>query len=134
MNLMARLLYLTLPIKIPLGLPRDLRSRFVGFIWAGKPARVCRDILTPPKERGVGFPDHETLHLKKVLDWCASSKDKPWIHMGQAKSEIPLEGVVWLTDSTILQAMKRHPTVGTTLRSVKKIFKKIYIYRFGLVR
>lgn len=38
MNVMPRLLYLfqTLPVKISTGYLRDLRARFVKFIWAGK--------------------------------------------------------------------------------------------------
>lgn len=103
MNVMPRLIYLfqTLPIKISPGFLEDMRARFVRLIWAGKSARVRRDILTLPKERGgVGFPDpvgyYEASHLARVIDWCVVQKDKPWIHMEQATTNIPLEGIAWL--------------------------------------
>lgn len=131
---MPRLIYLfqTLPSKISPGFLRDLRSRLARFIWAGKPTRVRRDILTLRKERGgVGFPDpvgyYEASHLARVVDWCVLQKDKPLIHMEQATITIPLEGIVWLSDVEIPQAVRRHPTVGATLRSIKKIFKKTEI-------
>lgn len=70
MNVTTRLLYLlqTLPIKIPTGFMRDLRSEFLKFIWAGKPARLRRTILSLPKKRGgVGVLNpvkyHEASHL-----------------------------------------------------------------------
>ena len=85
MNVMPRLLYLfqTLPIRIPMGFLRDLRSGFTKFIWAGKSARIRREVLTLPKEKGgVGFPDpmsyHDATHMARVAEWCTHHREKPW--------------------------------------------------------
>ncbi|XP_040178291.1 uncharacterized protein LOC120910599, partial [Rana temporaria] len=131
MNAMPRILYLlqTLPTSIPQGFLKEIRMKFAGFIWAGKPARVRRDILTLPKEKGgIGFPDplayYEAVHLSRVLDWCATPKIKPWILLEQAMIEIPLEGLIWLSKSILPQSVKKHPTIGTTINVVKKVFRK----------
>ena len=130
MNIMPRLLYLfqTLPIKLAVGFLKDLRSRFVKFIWAGKSPRVRRAILTLPKERGgVGLPDpvsyYEASHLTRVVEWCTVQEEKPWIQLEQTITAIPLEGIVWLSEAEIPQGVKRHPTVGATIQVIKKIFK-----------
>lgn len=76
----------------------------------------------------MGFPDpvgyYEASHLARVADWCVLHKEKPWIHMEQATIDIPLEGLAWLWEVEIPQAARRHPIVGATLQSIKKIFKK----------
>lgn len=89
-----------------------------------------RNILTLPKERGgVGFPDpvgyHKASHLARVVDWCKPHRDKPWIHLEQAMIAVPLGGLVWLAKADIPQAVRKHPTVGATLRVTRKIFKKL---------
>lgn len=123
MNVMPSLLYLlqTLPIKISPSFLRDLRSRFLRFIWAGKPARVRRAILRLPKEKGgIGFPNpvryQEALNLARVMDWCALQKRKPWVHMEQATIDIPLEGLVWLPEVDVPRAVRKHPKGGRHLK------------------
>lgn len=44
--------------------------------------------------------------------------------MEQAMTTIPLEGIAWLLDEEIPQTVMRHPTVGATHRSIKKMFNK----------
>lgn len=56
------------------------------------------------------------------MDWCFHVK-KPWIQMEQATIDPPLEGIVWLPDIDIPQSVKRHPVVGVTLRTAKRVFK-----------
>lgn len=75
--------------------------------------------LTLPKEKeGVGFPDlvryQEATHLARVEDWCLLQKRKPWVHMEQAMIDFPLEGLVWLPETDIPQAVRRNPMVGAT--------------------
>ena len=134
MNIMPRLFYLfqTLPVKFPLGFLRDLRSRFTKFIWAGKSARLRRDILTLPKDRGgVGLPDpvsyYEAAHLARVVEWCALQRTKPWILMEQKITKIPLEGLAWIQEVDIPQEVKKHPTIGATIRVMKRKFRKTKI-------
>ena len=131
MNIMPRILYLfqTLPVKLSAGFLKEMRARFVRSIWAGKPPRVRRAILTLPKERGgVGLPDpvsyYEAAHLARVVDWCTVQEAKPWIQLEQTITTIPLEGIVWLAEAEIPQEVKRHPTIGATIYTTRKIFKK----------
>lgn len=126
MNVMPMLLYSlqTLTIKISPGFLRDLRSRFLRFIWARKPQRVRRAILMVPKQRGgIGFPDpvkyHEASLLARVVDWCVLQKKKPWVHMEQAMIEIPLEGLVWLPDADIPWAVRWVPPYDLLKVSLK---------------
>lgn len=130
MNVMPRVLYLlqTLPIKIPSNFLKDLRSRFLRFIWAGKPARVRRNILALPKGKGgIGFPDpvryREALQLARVMEWCASVR-KPHVQLEQATTKIPLEGIAWIEKSELPTIVKKHPLTGATICSIYMIFKK----------
>ena len=130
MNVLPKMLYIiqALPIKIPQSYLKELRSRFLKFMWAGKPARISRTILSLPKGKGgIGFPDlikyQEAAHLAKVVDWCGQ-KEKPWIKMEQATVEVPLEGLAWTPDREITSEVKKHPTIGATIRIIKKIFVK----------
>lgn len=73
MNIMPRLLYLfqTLPIKIPISFLRDIRSEFMKFIWAGKPARLRRNIFSLPKEKG-GLESQTQLNTTRPCIWQGS--------------------------------------------------------------
>lgn len=46
-----------LPIKLSQGFLKEIRNDFLKFVWASKPARLCRSMLSLPKVRGgLGFP------------------------------------------------------------------------------
>lgn len=77
---------------------KDLWAHFLHYLWGEIKARTNSAILTPPKPRGIGFPDsvryHAAVHLMRLVDWCAQKDVKMWIELEQAAVPVPLEGLV----------------------------------------
>lgn len=122
MSILPKFLYLlqTLPIKIPPQYFKQIHSIFIKFIWAKSKPRLRRNYLTLPKHYGgLALPDlknyYKAIHLGRIIDWNRHGRNKLWIQLEQAQSEVTLKGAVWCFDR-LPATLKSHPIIGTSLR------------------
>lgn len=115
------------PVKLPAGFLRDLRTSFLNFLWAGKPARLKTSMLTLSKMKGRNrFPNpvkyQEATHLTRVVDWCKQYDMKPWFQLEQTVIDSPLAGLPCLPERSITASTKLHPLIGVTLQAPRVIY------------
>ena len=68
--------------------------------------------------------------MARTVEWCINEKSKPWIRIEQKTTCIPLEGMAWIHEADIPLEVKKHPTLGATLRVMKKLFRKTNLSKY----
>lgn len=98
------------------------------YLWENKKPRTNFEILrTPNNFGGIAFPDlsryQSAGHLARVIEQSRNYKTKQWVQLEQAQTEVPLWALPWC-NKRASQEIKRHPTIGCTLKFSKKNFQK----------
>lgn len=102
MCILPKFLYLfqALLIRIPPHFFKQAHSIFIKLIWAHSKPCLPRHYLTLPKlHEGLALPNvkkyYLAVHLGRVIDWNRNYRDKLWMQLEQAQTDIPLKGALW---------------------------------------
>lgn len=130
MSILPKILYLmqALPIHIPPGFFKQIRTVFTEFVWARKRPRLPNKLLVLPKSSGgLARPDirvyYQAVHLGRLIDWRRHRETKLWTQLEQSHTRVPLGGTPWCFRSLPLE-LKRHPLIGNTARICTKLISK----------
>lgn len=128
MSILPKYVYLlqTLPIKIPSQYFKQVHSLFIKFIWANKRPCIPRSQLSK-HSGGIALPDvlkyYQAVHLGQLIDWSCHSRDKLWVQIEQAQTDVLLKGAPWCYDN-LPSCLKLHPLIGPTVRTFSQVIIK----------
>lgn len=102
MDILPKILYIFQTISIfPVRNILNLLRKAIGsFIWAGKPARINRAVLTRPKEQGgLAFPDLsvylKSVFVTRIVDWFHNAESKQWVKLEEIVAT-KLKSLTWI--------------------------------------
>lgn len=130
MDILPKILYIfqTIPIFPSTKILIQLRKAIGSFIWAGKTARISREVLIKLKQDGgLALPDLLT-YLKsvfntRIMDWFHNADSKQWVRLEEEVAAIKLKSLPWIVKERQTPEGELPFLVGSTLKVWDGILK-----------